>query len=395
MKLLDKTIELEKDKSGSISIVPQDKEDLWQLYNLIQKGDEVELSTYRNVKKTTGSGATDGKDKGKTERKLLRLKLAVSDIEYAPSDESMRIKGKTTEQNQYVPNQSFHTAEVQLQKSLRITKPEWDDISYGIILAASSVETRAEVGAIVMEEGVAHLCLLTDNMTVLRNKIEKSIPRKSRGEGGGGNHDKAITKFLDMVQSTMLRNFDLTKLKVVILASPGFTASLLQKNIMEHAVKDDNKLIMKNKSKFLVVHSSTGYLQGLEEVLKDPSVQKRLNDTKYAREVNIFDEFQKSLNDDDDKAWYGPSEVAKAVEIGAVKYLLLTDTLFRSDDISVRKHYIKLSDEVKSQGGEVLIFSSLHESGEQLDQLTGVASILKYPVADLDEEEEEEEEEEE
>lgn len=392
MKLLDKTIELEKDKSGSISIVPQDKEDLWQLYNLIQKGDEVELSTYRNVKKTTGSGATDGKDKGKTERKLLRLKLAVSDIEYAPSDESMRIKGKTTEQNQYVPNQSFHTAEVQLQKSLRITKPEWDDISYGIILAASSVETRAEVGAIVMEEGVAHLCLLTDNMTVLRNKIEKSIPRKSRGEGGGGNHDKAITKFLDMVQSTMLRNFDLTKLKVVILASPGFTASLLQKNIMEHAVKDDNKLIMKNKSKFLVVHSSTGYLQGLEEVLKDPSVQKRLNDTKYAREVNIFDEFQKSLNDDDDKAWYGPSEVAKAVEIGAVKYLLLTDTLFRSDDISVRKHYIKLSDEVKSQGGEVLIFSSLHESGEQLDQLTGVASILKYPVADLDEEEEEEEE---
>lgn len=394
MKLLDKTIELEKDKSGSISIVPQDKEDLWQLYNLIQKGDEVELSTYRNVKKTTGSGATDGKDKGKTERKLLRLKLAVSDIEYAPSDESMRIKGKTTEQNQYVPNQSFHTAEVQLQKSLRITKPEWDDISYGIILAASSVETRAEVGAIVMEEGVAHLCLLTDNMTVLRNKIEKSIPRKSRGEGGGGNHDKAITKFLDMVQSTMLRNFDLTKLKVVILASPGFTASLLQKNIMEHAVKDDNKLIMKNKSKFLVVHSSTGYLQGLEEVLKDPSVQKRLNDTKYAREVNIFDEFQKSLNDDDDKAWYGPSEVAKAVEIGAVKYLLLTDTLFRSDDISVRKHYIKLSDEVKSQGGEVLIFSSLHESGEQLDQLTGVASILKYPVADLDEEEEEEEEEE-
>lgn len=392
MKLLDKTIELEKDKSGSISIIPQDKEDLWQLYNLIQKGDEVELSTYRNVKKTTGSGATDGKDKGKTERKLLRLKLAVSDIEYAPSDESMRIKGKTTEQNQYVPNQSFHTAEVQLQKSLRITKPEWDDISYGIILAASSVETRAEVGAIVMEEGVAHLCLLTDNMTVLRNKIEKSIPRKSRGEGGGGNHDKAITKFLDMVQSTMLRNFDLTKLKVVILASPGFTASLLQKNIMEHAVKDDNKLIMKNKSKFLVVHSSTGYLQGLEEVLKDPSVQKRLNDTKYAREVNIFDEFQKSLNEDDDKAWYGPSEVAKAVEIGAVKYLLLTDTLFRSDDISVRKHYIKLSDEVKSQGGEVLIFSSLHESGEQLDQLTGVASILKYPVADLDEEEEEEEE---
>lgn len=388
MKLLDKTISLEKDKSGTISLVPQDKEDLWQLYNLIQKGDIVTLSTYRNIKKTTGS---ETKDKLKTERRAVTLKLAVEDVDYAPSDETMRIRGKTTEQTQYVPNQSYHTAEVQLNKSFKLNKVEWDDISYGIILQASLIEAKAEVGAIVMEEGVAHLCLVTDTMTMLRNKIEKSIPRKSRGDGGGGKHDKALEKFLDLVQQTMTRNFDLEKLKVIILASPGFTASALYDNIIANAVKEDNKLILKNKLKFVVCHSSTGYLQGLEEVLKDSSVQKRLNDTKFAREVLIFEEFQKSLNDDDDRAWYGPSEVTKAVDLGAVKYLMITDTLFRSDDIAVRKHYIKLSEEVKGQGGEVLIFLSLHDSGKQLDQLTGVATILKYPVPDLDEDEEEEE----
>lgn len=392
MKLLDKTIALEKDKSGSISIIPQDKEDLWQLYNLIQKGDVVELSTYRNIKKASG-GSSEIKDKSKVERKFLKLKIAVEDVDYAPSDEVMRIRGKTTEQNQYVPNQSYHTAEVQLNKPFKLNKPEWDDISYGIILEASSIEAKAEVGAVIMEEGVAHLCLVTDSMTVLRNKIEKSIPRKSRGESGGGNHDKAMGKFLNMVQATMIRNFDLGKLKVIILASPGFTATALYKNIIDNAVKEDDKAILKNKSKFVVCHSSTGYLQGLEEVLKDKSVQKRLNDTKFAREVLIFEEFQKSLNDDDDKAWYGPAEVRKAVELGSVKYFLITDTLFRSDDIAVRKHYIQLTEDVKNQGGEVLIFSSLHESGEQLDQLTGVAVITKYPVPDLDEEEEEEEEE--
>lgn len=388
MKLLDKKIELEKDKSGTIAMVPQDKEDLWQLYNLIQKGDEIELSTYRNVKKSTS--AASGKDKGKTERRLLRLKLAVQDVDYAPSDEVMRISGKTTEQNEFVPNQSFHTAEVQLNKSFKLSKPEWDDISFGIVLAASSVEAKAEVGAVVMEEGVAHLCLVTENMTVLRNKIEKSIPRKSRGEGGGSSHDKALGCFYEMVLATMVRNFDIEKLKVVILASPGFTAANLLKATMDQAVKEDNKLVLKNKSKFLVVHSSTGYLQGLEEVLKDPAVQKRLNDTKYAREALIFEDFQKSLNDDDDRAWYGPAEVAKAVELGAVKYLMVTDSLFRSDDIATRKRYIELTETVRNQGGEVLVFSSLHESGEQLDQLTGVAVLLKYPVADLDEDEEEE-----
>lgn len=380
MKLLDKTIALEKDKSGSLSLIPQDKEDLWQLYNLVQKGDVVELSTVRNVKKT---------ETGKAERVHVKLKLAVESVDYAPSDETMRIRGKTTEQNEYVPNQSYHTAEVQLNKPLRINKPEWDEISYGIVIEASSVEKKAEVGAVVLQDGVAHLCLVTDTMTVLRNKIEKSIPRKSRGDGGGSSHDKAMGKFLGMVLATVTRNFDLDKLKVVILASPGFTATALQKTIMDDAIREDNKAVIKNKSKFLVVHSSTGYLQGLEEVLKDPSVQRSLNDTKFAREAAVFEEFQKVLNEDDDRAWYGPKEVAKAVEMGAVKYLLLTDSLFRSDDIAVRKHYISLSDDTKSQGGEVFIFSTLHDSGEQLDQLTGAAVLLKYPL-DLESDDEEE-----
>lgn len=381
MRLLDKTIALEKDKSGSLSLIPEDKEDLWQLYNLIQKGDVVELSTVRNVKKTEG---------GKAERVNVRLKIAVESVEYTPSDESMRVRGKTTEQNEYVPNQSYHTAEVQFNKKLRLNKPEWDDVSYRIVIDASMVEKKAEVGAVVLQEGVAHLCLLTDAMTVLRNKVEKAIPRKSRGDAGGSAHDKAMAKFLDMVQSTVVRNFDLDKLKVVILASPGFTASALQKAIMDAAIKEENKTVIKNKSKFLVVHSSTGYLQGLEEVLKDPSVQRSLNDTKFAREAAIFEEFQRVLNEDDDRAWYGPKEVAKAVELGAVKYLMLTDALFRSDDIAVRKHYIALGDDVRAQGGEVFVFLTLHESGEQLNQLTGAAVLLKYPL-DLETDDEEEE----
>lgn len=374
MKLLTKTIALEKDKSGTLSLIPQDKEDLWQLYNLVQKGDVVELDTVRNVKKTEGS---------KAERVHVRLSLKVESVEYAASDESMRIRGKTTEQSEYVPNQSFHTAEVQLNKALRINKAEWDDISYNIVMEAASIEKRAEVGAVVLEEGVAHLCLVTDNMTVLRNKVEKSIPRKSRGDGGGSSHDKALARFLDTVQATVVRNFDLDKLKAVVLASPGFTASALQQALFDAAVRTDNKSVLKNKSKFIVAHLSTGYLQGLEEVLKDPSVQRMLTDTKFAKEAAVFEEFQRVLNEDDGRAWYGPDEVATAVDMGAVRHLMLTDALFRSDDIAVRKHYIALSDSVKANGGQVHIFSSLHDSGEQLSQLTGVAALLRYPV-DLD-----------
>jgi protein pelota len=40
---------------------------------------------------------------------------------------------------------------------------------------------------------------------------------------------------------------------------------------------------------------------------------------------------------------------------------------------------------VRSFKGKTFIFSSLHTSGEQLSNLTGVAAILHYPMPELEE----------
>ena len=49
---------------------------------------------------------------------------------------------------------------------------------------------------------------------------------------------------------------------------------------------------------------------------------------------------------------------------------------------------------VRSRGGESLIFSSMHESGQQLNLLTGIAAILTYPldveIVEMEEREEKE-----
>lgn len=43
-------------------------------------------------------------------------------------------------------------------------------------------------------------------------------------------------------------------------------------------------------------------------------------------------------------------------------------------------------------GGECLIFSALHPSGEQLKQLTGIAAVLHFPMPELEEQVQMEEE---
>ena len=42
---------------------------------------------------------------------------------------------------------------------------------------------------------------------------------------------------------------------------------------------------------------------------------------------------------------------------------------------------------MRESGGDALIFSGAHVSGEQLDQLSGIAAILRFPLPDLEDQE--------
>uniref|UniRef100_A0A8C2WNM8 Protein pelota homolog n=1 Tax=Cyclopterus lumpus TaxID=8103 RepID=A0A8C2WNM8_CYCLU len=79
------------------------------------------------------------------------------------------------------------------------------------------------------------------------------------------------------------------------------------------------------------------------------------------------------------------AHVEKAAEALAIDTLLISDKLFRHQEIPMRSRYVRLVDSVRDNGGNARIFSSLHVSGEQLTQLSGVAAILRFPIADLSE----------
>lgn len=384
MKLVAQT--LNRDSSGTITVVPQDREDLWTLYNLVQANDLLHLKTYRNVKPTPQS---------KSQQKLLTLHLKVHQSEFIASEGLLRIKCQTTQPHDLVPLNSFHTAEVLLNYPVTIEKDEWDPLAMKTVTDACDIDAKAEMGALVFEEGVGHVCLITENMTIIKNKIDKSIPKKRRGDSSG--HDKAMVRFLDMLVDSTLRNLDLKALKAIVVAAPGIWADKMVKLIVQRLEESGDKELARCRDKFVAAKSSSGYLQGLEEAMKSPELKKRLQDTKVQRNVILFDEFMADLNLDNGKAYYGEKDVTKAMDLGpgTIKSLLVSDKLFKNDDVAIRKKYIDLVQRVENEGGEVSIFSSLHDSGKQLDGLTGIACVLQYPAYGLDDDEDEEEEEEE
>lgn len=49
-----------------------------------------------------------------------------------------------------------------------------------------------------------------------------------------------------------------------------------------------------------------------------------------------------------------------------------------------RRKWVDLVEQVKGAGGKVFIFSARHSSGQQLEQLSGAAAILRFPMPDLE-----------
>lgn len=111
-----------------------------------------------------------------------------------------------------------------------------------------------------------------------------------------------------------------------------------------------------------------------------------------------MDDFLAHLRKETNKATYGPREVEYAVDQGAVGrgggVLIISNRLFRAQDVAQRKRWVSLVDRVREvEGGEVRVLSSDHESGKRLDGLGGIAALLTFPIADDDLESENEDEE--
>lgn len=184
--------------------------------------------------------------------------------------------------------------------------------------------------------------------------------------------------------SAIEQKFRFDVIKVVLVASPGFLREQFLKWLWETCVRLDKKSLLEQKSKFLAVHSSSGHKHALAEILASPAAAAMLANTKYAEETKLLARFFECLRNDPGRAFYGQAHVAYANQNKAIDALLITDELLRVASVQKRRELIRLCDSVKRNGGTVHTFSALHVSGEQLQQLTGIAAILRYALPDPD-----------
>ena len=78
MRIVSKHID--KNGDGKITLIPEEDEDFWHLYNLISKGDAFRAKTFRKVVSETKTGSVS------SEKKLISVMLRITDISYYSDD---------------------------------------------------------------------------------------------------------------------------------------------------------------------------------------------------------------------------------------------------------------------------------------------------------------------
>ena len=131
-------------------LIPEEDEDMWHVYNLLQEGDGIRASTLRKVVTESATGST-GANKVRT-----MLTVAIESIDYGFDGCMLRVKGKNVEENQYVKMGQYHTLDIELNRKFTLSKEEWDTYSLDRLDVACDPTKSADLAAIVMSEGSVH-----------------------------------------------------------------------------------------------------------------------------------------------------------------------------------------------------------------------------------------------
>lgn len=89
---------------------------------------------------------------------------------------------------------AYHTLDLELNRKFELTKSEWDSVALERVDIACDPTQNADLAAVVMQEGLAHICLVTSSMTLVRTKIDQVIPRKRKGNVQ--QHEKVVFQYL-------------------------------------------------------------------------------------------------------------------------------------------------------------------------------------------------------
>lgn len=347
----------ENQKEGIVEIVPETLDDLWHLSHIVEVGDNATSRTTRRIQDTSG-------DKTRSDRgvkKTFTLGLDIEGISFQLFTGKLRLTGVITRgSDDLIPLGSHHTLEVKLNTPLTIKKTRWPNWAIKRINQAIEASKKLSAIIVVLEDDTATLGLMRQFGIEYYGPIRGHVSGKRIIDK---NRNRNISQFYEKVIESVTK-FD--SIQNIVLAGPGFV-----KNDFHEYLKDKRPELAKIS---IVESTGAGGRNGISEVLKKGTVEKLASENRVAQEMGAINNLLAEIGKNSSKVAYGVKETRDAINLGAISQLLILDTKVAEENMG------ESMDMVENMKGEVMVISSEHEGGKQLESLGGMAAILRYAI---------------
>jgi len=349
MKILNKNL-----KKGSVSVRVQNQNDLWYLSHIIDEGDLLSGRTQRKIK----IGGEDDRSQKVAVKKVF-LKIQVEKVEFHKYSDKLRASGPIVEGPDDISKGSYHTLTIEPTVEITIEKQAW--LSYQLDkLSDAAKQKGANVMIVLFDRDKALFAQLRNYGFEVLTEMSGNVQKKDSPE-------KVKSSFYTDIAAQVKAYDSKYNFSKIIIASPAFWKEYLTQ-----------VLDTETKKKILGAACNSVDVDGLNEVLRRPEVSTALQEDRVVREMNDVEEFLTEINREGAVA-YGLKETEAATQAGAVRKLLVADSLLRSarEDGSYARIDAMLR-AVDSMKGEISIISAEHDGGKKLEGLGGIGALLRY-----------------
>ncbi len=335
---------------NTVSIMPEDPDDLLNLRRIIKAGDKITGNTVRTIKQEREYARPD-----KGQRVKIRILLGVEKVSLDMVLDKLRIGGTILESNNdTVPHGSHHSIILKINDGIVLYKKKWLGIERKLLNSGRNNDSFILLAVDTTGCGLARL--VGTHLELLPNMYS----------GAGGKRYKTnfdAEKFFEQIRRAVAGVASSSD--TLILFGPGETKKRLSNFLQKDSYTTQ-----------LADGIDSGGEDGIHLFTKSQAMRDIIHDSKLARVSSIIDEIMMLANKQSTKFTMGFEETTRANQTGAIKSLIFSDRAIQENE----DHLIDLLNSAESNGAETFAVDSSTDLGLRVTGLGGIVSLLRYAV---------------
>jgi protein pelota len=340
---------------NSISLIPEESDDLLILRRIIKTGDRIVGTTSRVIKQDKEYSRPDRGDRVK-----IRIALDVEKISLDNVLDRLRVTGKIAESdNESVPHGSHHSFLIKVNEGFNLIKKRWEEIEKKLI---HSKEQKF---------GFLLIAIDTSDCGIGRLKGTHLELTPNIYSGASGKQYKSnfnIEKFFDIIQRAIFSS--LKEGDTIIIFGPGETKKKFSNYIQKTSVGQKHKIQV-------IEGIDSGGEDGIYTFTKSQSMKEIMSESKLAKVSSIIDEIMYRANKKSRKFTMGFEETKNANQFGAIDSLVFSEKIIQTED---EEKIIEFLNDAESKGVKAYSADSTTDVGLRVTGLGGIVSLLRFPV---------------